>query len=42
VCPKSTADLPKISTFRNWLLAEAEQDASAAYAEPGKRVRRAG
>lgn len=42
VCPKSTADLPKISTFRNWLLAEAAQDASAACAEPGKRVRRAG
>jgi LysR family glycine cleavage system transcriptional activator len=27
VCPKSTADLPKISTFREWLLAEAAQDA---------------
>jgi LysR family glycine cleavage system transcriptional activator len=26
VCPKSTADLPKISTFRNWLLNEAADD----------------
>jgi LysR family transcriptional regulator, glycine cleavage system transcriptional activator len=26
VCPKSTADLPKIATFRNWLLAEAAAD----------------
>jgi LysR family glycine cleavage system transcriptional activator len=27
VCPKPTADLPKISTFREWLLAEAAEDA---------------
>jgi LysR family glycine cleavage system transcriptional activator len=27
VCPKPTADLPKISTFRKWLLAEAAEDA---------------
>lgn len=27
VCPKSTADLPKISIFREWLLAEAAEDA---------------
>ena len=26
VCPKSTADLPKISTFRDWLLSEATED----------------
>jgi LysR family glycine cleavage system transcriptional activator len=26
VCPKSSAELPKISTFRQWLLSEAEQD----------------
>jgi LysR family glycine cleavage system transcriptional activator len=26
VCPKSTADLPKILTFRDWLLAEAKED----------------
>jgi len=26
VCPKSTADLPKIVTFRDWLLAEAAED----------------
>lgn len=27
VCPKSTADLPKISAFRDWLLNEAAEDA---------------
>jgi LysR family glycine cleavage system transcriptional activator len=27
VCPRSTADLPKISTFRKWLLKEAAEDA---------------
>ena len=27
VCPKSAAELPKISTFRNWLLEEAAEDA---------------
>jgi LysR family glycine cleavage system transcriptional activator len=27
VCPKSAADLPKISLFRNWLLQEAKEDA---------------
>ena len=26
VCPKSTADLPKIATFRDWLLTEAAED----------------
>jgi LysR family glycine cleavage system transcriptional activator len=26
VCPKATAALPKIVTFRNWLLTEASQD----------------
>ncbi len=26
VCPKSTADLPKIATFRDWLLTEAAAD----------------
>jgi LysR family glycine cleavage system transcriptional activator len=26
VCPKATADLPKIATFREWLLAEAAED----------------
>ena len=26
VCPKATAQLPKISTFRNWLLAEVADD----------------
>jgi LysR family transcriptional regulator, glycine cleavage system transcriptional activator len=26
VCPKASAELPKISTFRKWLLSEAEQD----------------
>jgi LysR family glycine cleavage system transcriptional activator len=27
VCPKSTAELPKIATFRDWLLKEAAEDA---------------
>jgi LysR family glycine cleavage system transcriptional activator len=27
VCPRATADLPKITTFRNWLVGEAEEDA---------------
>jgi DNA-binding transcriptional LysR family regulator len=27
VCPKATSGLPKIATFRNWLLAEAADDA---------------
>jgi LysR family transcriptional regulator, glycine cleavage system transcriptional activator len=26
VCPKATAQLPKIETFRNWLVAEASED----------------
>ena len=26
ICPKATAELPKIVTFRNWLLAEASHD----------------
>ncbi len=26
VCPKATANLPKIVTFRNWLVAEAAED----------------
>jgi LysR family glycine cleavage system transcriptional activator len=26
VCPKAAANLPKISTFRNWVLAEAAED----------------
>ena len=40
VCPKSVADLPKISTFRNWLLKEAEDDArhiAALYSRPSRR-----
>jgi LysR family glycine cleavage system transcriptional activator len=27
VCPKVNSSAPKIATFRNWLLAEAAQDA---------------
>ena len=38
VCPKSAADLPKISTFRSWLLKEAEDDARR-IAELGSRRR---
>jgi len=26
VCPKATSGLPKITTFRTWLLAEASED----------------
>ena len=26
ICPKATANLPKIVTFRDWLLAEAAKD----------------
>jgi LysR family glycine cleavage system transcriptional activator len=26
VCPKATSSLPKIATFRDWLLAEASKD----------------
>jgi LysR family transcriptional regulator, glycine cleavage system transcriptional activator len=26
VCPKSAAELPKIRTFRDWLIAEAAED----------------
>jgi LysR family glycine cleavage system transcriptional activator len=42
VCPKSVADLPKISTFREWLLKEAEDDARRIVeigARPRARVR---
>jgi LysR family glycine cleavage system transcriptional activator len=46
VCPKSNADLPKISTFREWLLAEAAGEAAILTAPVGAirrtgRVRRA-
>jgi LysR family glycine cleavage system transcriptional activator len=27
VCPRATANLPKITAFRNWLVGEAEEDA---------------
>jgi len=27
VCPKATSSMPKIATFRKWLLAEAAEDA---------------
>ena len=27
ICPKATSPLPKITTFREWLLAEAARDA---------------
>src|SRR5262252_9433918 len=26
VCPKATSNVPKVATFRNWILAEAEED----------------
>ncbi len=27
VCPKAVSNIPKIATFRNWVLAEAAEDA---------------
>jgi LysR family glycine cleavage system transcriptional activator len=27
ICPKATSNVPKIVTFRNWLLSEAAEDA---------------
>jgi LysR family glycine cleavage system transcriptional activator len=26
VCPKAVSNVPKVATFRNWILAEAEED----------------
>jgi LysR family glycine cleavage system transcriptional activator len=37
VCPKSAADLPKISLFRNWLLQEAKEDARGVAELDGRR-----
>ena len=42
VCPKSMADLPKISAFRNWLLKEAEDDARHIAALDSRLPRRSG
>jgi LysR family transcriptional regulator, glycine cleavage system transcriptional activator len=40
VCPRSTASLPKILTFRNWLIAEAADDEKQLSRQPAaKRVR---
>ena len=39
VCPRATAEVPKIATFRQWLLAEAEQDSRALKAL-GRKSRR--
>lgn len=44
VCPKATSSLPKIATFRDWLLAEAANDAlqlTAPAGGPTGRTRRA-
>jgi hypothetical protein len=45
VCPKTTAKLPKIVAFSNWLLAEAADDARhlqelTSASQRGKRVPR--
>jgi LysR family glycine cleavage system transcriptional activator len=40
VCPKSAADLPKIATFRSWLLQEAEADAGRLAALDSPRAAR--
>ena len=37
VCPKATAGLPKIATFRDWLLTEAARDAAALAKLQGQR-----
>lgn len=44
VCPKAVADLPKIATFRDWLLAEAAEDARrlAALDSPRAKSNRGG
>jgi LysR family glycine cleavage system transcriptional activator len=40
VCPKSAAELPKIATFRTWLLKEAADDARRlAELDPPARAR---
>jgi LysR family glycine cleavage system transcriptional activator len=39
VCPNATAKLPKIDTFRDWLLAEAAQDERRLKQVPGARPR---
>ena len=39
VCPRATAKLPKIVTFRDWLLAEAAEDARC-LSEIGSRAAR--
>jgi LysR family glycine cleavage system transcriptional activator len=36
VCPKATAALPKITIFRNWLLAEAAEDVRRVEELPGR------
>ena len=37
VCPKATAKLPKIVTFREWLLAEAAEEAQRLASQPRPR-----
>jgi len=39
VCPKAVADLPKIATFRDWLLAEAAEDVRRLAALDSTRVK---
>jgi LysR family transcriptional regulator, glycine cleavage system transcriptional activator len=34
VCPKATSSVPKIATFRKWLLAEAAEDARRLRTQP--------
>ena len=40
VCPKATAELPKIATFRQWLLAEAAEDTRRLRALQAKKAQR--
>ena len=41
VCPKAAAELPKIATFRRWLVDEAAEDARRLAALAGRRGRKA-
>jgi LysR family transcriptional regulator, glycine cleavage system transcriptional activator len=37
VCPKATSSAPKIAVFRDWLLAEAAEDARRLRSSPSVR-----
>jgi hypothetical protein len=37
VCPSATSDVPKVAAFRDWLLAEAAEDARRLKQGPGDK-----